>query len=65
MSFLSKRNAINVTQDYVAEKLGVNRSTVSKWETGEFLPSTENLIKLAALYNCTIDELLEGGQHEE
>ena len=58
MSFHRMRKEKNFTQGYVAEKLNINRSTISKWENGEFLPSTENLIKLAALYNCTVDELL-------
>ena len=58
MTLLPRRKALGLTQDNIAEKMNVDRSTVSKWETGEFLPSSENLIKLAVLCNCTIDDLL-------
>lgn len=47
-----------MTQQQLADKLNIDRSTISKWENGEFLPSTPNLIKLAQIYNCTVDDLL-------
>ena len=53
------RLAKDLTQADVAEHLGLtDKSTVSKWETGESYPRTELLIKLAELYNCTTDRLL-------
>lgn len=42
----------------VAELVGVARGTFSLWETGQKLPSYENLIKLADIYGCSIDYLL-------
>ena len=46
------------TQQEVADYLSVDRSTVTKWETGKHDPDTENLLKLAIFYETTIDELL-------
>lgn len=45
------------TQDYIAELLKVTRSSVSAYETGANEPSLENLIKLANLYNVSLDYL--------
>ena len=47
-----------LTQEFVAESLGVSRQAVSKWENGTADPSTTNLLKLAKLYNISPDELL-------
>lgn len=46
------------TQQGIADKLGVTKNTVSRWETGERALTVENLIKLAELYNTTTDFLL-------
>ena len=48
-----------MTQEDVAEKLNISRSTVSMWEIGESLPRTSNLIKLAEVLDCSVGELLE------
>lgn len=53
------RDSAKLTQDIVANELGVTQGAVSQWEKGETFPSTENLIKLAALFKCTIDDLFE------
>ena len=39
---------------------GVDRSTVTKWETGQAIPRPDKLVKLSELFNCTIDELVKG-----
>ena len=49
----------NMTQEFVAEAIGVSRQAVSKWETGSFDPSTANLLALAKLYGVSADELLK------
>lgn len=46
------------SQDALAEKLGVSRQAISKWECGEAAPDTDNLIALAELYDVTLDSLL-------
>jgi len=43
----------------VAEKLGVSRQTVSKWETDETLPDILQSKRMAVLYNMSLDELIE------
>lgn len=52
------RKEQKLTQDAVAEACGVDRATISKWETGEFAPRVEKLPKLAAILNCSLDKLL-------
>lgn len=52
------REECKMTQEFVAESIGVSRQAVSKWETGASDPSTSNLLKLAKLFNTTAEELL-------
>ena len=47
-----------MTQEFVAESLGVSRQAVSKWETGAADPSTSNLLALAKLFGVSAEELL-------
>ena len=55
---LAKRKQKNMTQEQLAEQLGVARQTISKWELGETLPDVENLKKMAILFEFSIDEAL-------
>lgn len=48
----------NLTQEDVAGEIGVSRSTVAMWETENSLPRAETLIKLAKLFDCSVDDLL-------
>ena len=48
-----------MTQEFVAETLGVSRQSVSKWENGSSDPDTSNLIALAKLYKVSPEQLLE------
>lgn len=52
------RNKAGLSQDALAEKLDVSRQSVSKWETDVSVPELEKLIKLAELFNVTLDELV-------
>ena len=52
------REECKMTQEFVAESVGVSRQAVSKWETGASDPSTSNLLTLAKLFNTTAEELL-------
>ena len=54
-----------MTQEFVAERLGVSRQAVSKWETGAADPSTTNLLALARLYNVSPEELLRAAAGED
>ena len=53
------RTKNKMTQEFVAETIGVSRQAVSKWESGECDPSTSNLIALAKLYRTTVEEILQ------
>ena len=57
---LLKQHRINchMTQEFVAESLGVSRQAVSKWETGTSNPSTANLIALSKLYGVSPEDIL-------
>ena len=48
-----------MTQEFVAESLGVSRQAVSKWESGTADPSTSNLLALAKLFGVSAEELLK------
>ncbi len=52
------RTQKGMTQEFVAEQLGVSRQAVSKWENGTSDPSTANLLALAKLYGVRPEELL-------
>lgn len=54
---LRKEN--NLSQEALAEKLGISRQAVSKWERAEASPDTDNLILLARLYQVSLDDLLK------
>lgn len=53
------RKKAGLSQETVAEKLGVSRQTISKWETDETVPDIYQSKKLAKLYNLSLDELIE------
>ena len=54
------RKANGYSQEELAEKIGVSRQAISKWERSESSPDTDNLIALARLYGISIDELING-----
>ena len=54
------RTERRMTQEFVAESLGVSRQAVSKWESGAADPSTSNLFALAKLFRISAEELLAG-----
>lgn len=56
----ARRTSCGMTQEFVAERLGVSRQAVSKWENGTSDPSTSNLLALARLYGVSVEELLAG-----
>ena len=52
------RRKAGLSQDSLAEKLDVSRQAVSKWERDEAMPETEKLLRIAQLFNASLDELL-------
>ena len=58
------RTRCKMTQEFVAEQIGVSRQAVSKWESGASEPTMSNLLALAKLYGVELEELVrqvEGG----
>ncbi len=53
------RKKSGLSQEQVAERLGVSRQTISKWETNETLPDIRQSKRLAVLYGLTLDKLIE------
>ena len=54
------RRRASLSQEYVAEKIGVSRQAVSKWETDASAPDTYNLIALAELFGVSVEYLATG-----
>lgn len=54
-----KREELKLSQEYVADKLGVSRQAVSKWETGQSEPTASNLVELANVFEIGLSELVE------
>lgn len=59
MSIRFQRRIADITQKELAAGIGVERSTVAKWETKIIIPSDEKLNKVASFLGCTVDELLK------
>ena len=58
-NLFNARKKSGLSQEEVAEKLGVSRQTISKWETDETLPDIRQAKKLALLYHLSLDELID------
>lgn len=65
MSIKELRIEKNLSQSELADKLNVTQGAVSHWEIGRTFPSTEQLMKLAKILDCTIDELLNDIQAKD
>ena len=59
------RNRLHLSQEYVADQLGISRQAVSKWETGQSQPTAQNLADLAMLFDISISELVEPERNKE
>lgn len=60
---LRKQN--NITQEQLADKMGVSRQAVSKWEQGISIPDMDKMIQLCNILNCTLEDLLDDGVIED
>lgn len=59
------RRKAGMTQEALAERLGVSRQAVSKWEADLSFPETENILALCKLFSCSADELLLGAEQPQ
>lgn len=57
LQFLRKTNGA-ITQEKLAERIGVSRQTISKWESGEAYPELPKLVELCEIFSCKLDALL-------
>lgn len=56
--FAMYRHRAGLTQVEAAQRLGVDKSTVAKWETGKAVPYSGTLARISGLYGCTVGQLL-------
>ncbi|MCI9177144.1 MAG: helix-turn-helix transcriptional regulator [Clostridia bacterium] len=61
---LKYRTEAKMSQDILAEKLGVTRQTISKWETDQSTPEFNKILPLCQIYGITTDELIKGEKQE-
>lgn len=54
------RNEKGMTQEQLGEKIGVSNKTISRWETGNYMPPVDCLNMLSDIYNISINEILGG-----
>lgn len=59
IDFKNFRKEASLSQQEIADKLGVSQQCVAKWESGESLPRADKLPQLAEILGCTVDELLK------
>lgn len=58
------RKKCGLSQEGLAERMGISRQAVTKWESGQSAPSTEHLFRLAEIFGTTVDLLLDAGERE-
>ncbi len=64
--YLKKLRTENkLSQEQLAEKLGVSRQSISKWEQGISTPDIDNFVKLSKLYSVSVDSMLKGEELNE
>ncbi len=61
----ARRMELKMSQEYVAEQLGISRQAVGKWESGKSEPTAANLAELAALFEMSVSELVEPEKCEQ
>lgn len=58
LQFIRKKE--NITQEQLAEQLGVSRQSISKWESDSSYPEMEKLLQLCKMFHCSLDDLMQG-----
>ncbi len=65
-SFLKElRKEQSLTQEQAAEKLGVSSRTISRWETGAYMPDISILVDIAEMYDVDVREIIDGERSQE
>lgn len=60
MTLRERRLAAGMTQEMLAKKLDVDQAAVSHWECGKSRPVSKTMKKLARVFKCSVEELMEG-----
>lgn len=58
------RKDMNLSQEELADKLGVSRQSISKWESGVVYPEMDKMVQLCKIFNLSMDDLLNSDVHE-
>ena len=61
----ARRTQLKMSQEYVADQLGISRQAVAKWEAGTSEPTSKNLSELASLFEMSISELVDPQTYAE
>ena len=61
----TRRTQLKMSQEYVADQLGISRQAVAKWESGKSRPTAANLTELAALFEMSVSELVGPEKEKE
>lgn len=64
-NLIQLRKGANLSQEQLADKLGVTRQAVSKWESGLTKPEADKVLLLCDIFNITADQLLRGSENPE
>jgi len=59
------RKMKNLSQEELAKKMHISRQSISKWETGKSLPTTDQIILLSEIFDCSLATLLKGDKKME
>lgn len=59
MKFKELRKSKNITQTELANAIGLTQQAVAKWESGRSKPMTDSIIKIASVFNCSMQTVFE------
>ena len=60
-----QRKSNNLSQEQLADKLGVTRQSISKWESGSSYPDMEKIIQICNILNCNLEDIMDDGVVKE
>ena len=56
-----RRKANNLSQEQLADRVGVSRQAISKWESGSSIPDMAKILELCKILNCNLEDLIDDG----
>ena len=64
-NLIQLRKKANLSQEQLADKLGVTRQAISKWESGQNKPEADKILLLSDIFHVTTDQLLKGTENSK